>query len=242
MKLGAITITFNEERFIDACINQFDGFDIDHLILISKKPWMGDFQMDKTWLKAKMHEAAGEYVTTVVDYWPDPATQLNFGLDLMWKTGHDWVLIVDTDEFYTPQDLGILIGEIRVSKSEAIFMPNMNVYWKTPEYKIIPRQKDNPIIAIRPGNNFHSIREVGDIKKNATMAEMHHMSYVRTDEQMWKKINSFYHAPEFDKKYWYEEVWSKWDENLEDLHPVSPSQFKRAIYDPSPPEIRQLFD
>lgn len=241
MRLGAITVTFNEENLIDACINQFDGFDIEHLILVSKEPWHGNYKMDNTWLKAKMHEASNEKVNVVVDYWPSCAEQFNYGMDLMWKTGHDWVLIVDTDEFYTPMDLGIIIEELRETKAEALCAQYMSVYWKTPDFKIIPNQNDQPIIAIKSSKRFSYIRE-SDCTKQMSNAEMFHLSYVRTDESAKKKIDVFEHHNEFDKENWYNEKWLKWNLEMEDLHPVVPSQFKQAVYDPVPDSIKNLLN
>jgi hypothetical protein len=66
---------------------------------------------------------------------------------------------------------------------------------------------------------------------------MHHLSYVRTDEDMLKKISTFSHSNEFDFYQWYLTKWLNWTPERLDLHPVVPEQFKQAIYDPLPPEI-----
>jgi hypothetical protein len=63
---------------------------------------------------------------------------------------------------------------------------------------------------------------------------MHHLSYVRRDSDMWKKVSSFEAAKEFDVQAWYDNVWLKWTPDMENLHPVVPHQFKRATLNPMP--------
>ena len=56
----------------------------------------------------------------------------------------------------------------------------------------------------------------------------HHMSFVRRDDLMLRKIQMFSHADEIIKG-WYEEKWLKWEESMTDLHPLNPSTFKRTV-------------
>src|SRR3990172_10364129 len=103
MKIGILTVAFNEPEFIVPCIKQFEGFNFPHLILVSNKPWGGNYQMDNTWALAKMYNIYGD---VIIDYWPDAKSQYNYGLEFLEKQGFDWVLIVDADEFYTSVDIG----------------------------------------------------------------------------------------------------------------------------------------
>lgn len=244
MKIGIITPTFNEPDFIVPCIKQFDSFDFYHLILVGNKPWHGDWPQDHTWVLAKQQAAINSKVDVIIDSWTSCAEQFNFGMKIFEQWNYDWVLIVDTDEFYTPVSLGQLIGQLRASSADIIYAPQMHVYWKTPEYKIIPRQDDNPVIAARPNIRFNYIRspEGYEIRQEAFMNEMHHMSYVRNDAQMGKKITTFEHQHEFDREKWYNEKWLAWTPEMKDLHPVIPKQFKQAIREPAPPEILRLLN
>ena len=56
----------------------------------------------------------------------------------------------------------------------------------------------------------------------------HHMSYVRTDEQMLRKVTSFTHHVDIIKG-WYETVWLGWKDGQVDLHPVNPTSFKNTV-------------
>lgn len=198
--------------------------------------------MDNTWALAQMNLANGNVIT---DYWPNQAAQFNYGLEVLKKDGFDWALIVDADEFYAAVDIGRLIGEIRNVSHDTVALcaPDMSVYWKTPDYRIIPRQEDAPVIAIRTSAKFKDKRHIdGDHLIINSQSELHHMSYVRSDQQMFKKINTFEHSHEFDTYAWMNEVWLPWIEQMENLHPVAPKQFKRAIYHPAPQEIRRLIN
>lgn len=242
MNIGIITVAFNEPDFIVPNIRQFDGFNFPHLILVSKKPWRGDYTMDETWVRARMHLNNGE---VIIDDWPGQAEQFNTGLEIFESEGIDWALIVDADEFYTAEDIGRLVGQIRTTEYDAITATYMDVYWKTPAYKVIPDQYDYPIIAIRTNKRFRDKRHVED--NCTTVAShraitLHHMSYVRTDEQMKKKIETFEHSHEFNTDQWFYDVWTRWNPDAGFLHPTVPHKFEKAIYEPAPEEIVNLIN
>lgn len=196
--------------------------------------------MDDTWVRAKMALTNGEVIT---DTWPGQAEQFNTGLSILQDYGVDWALIVDADEFYTPVDIGRLVGQIRTTEYDAIYASHMNVYWRTPEHLILPEQYDYPIIAVRTNKRFLNKRHVDNsVTTTGTHRDlvMHHMSYVRTNEQMKKKIETFEHSHEFNKEAWYKNVWLPWNKDSRNLHPVVPTQFQGVIYKPAPEEVLEL--
>ncbi len=242
MNIGIITTVFNEPDFIKPCIKQFDGFNFPHLILVSKKPYCGDIAMDETWALAQMNINNGE---VFIGEWSNQADHINTGLEILGADGIDWALIVDADEFYTPEDIGRLVGQIRTTKYDAIYASFMDVYWKTPSHKIRPDQYDYPIVAIRTNCRFKDKRHVqSSVITTGTLKEitLHHMSYVRTDNQMKKKIESFEHSREFNTTNWFNDVWLPWNEDSKNMHPVVPQQFEAAYFSPAPSEILDLLD
>lgn len=242
MNIGVITVAFNEKELIVPCIKQFDGFNLPHLILVSKKPWRGQHVMDETWALAKMAVRNGE---VIVGEWPGQAEQFNDGLETLQKDGIDWALIVDADEFYTPEDIGRLIGQIRETEYDALLATHMNVYWKSPDYMVIPDQYDYPVIAIKTTKRFKNKRHVEDnvITTNTHRdITMYHMSYVRTHDQMKKKIETFEHSHEFDTEQWFYDTWTWWNPDATNLHPTVPQQFEKAIYNPAPDVLRKLIN
>ena len=242
MNIGIITVAFNEKELIVPCIKQFQGFNFPHLIMVSKKPWRGSYEMDETWALAKMAVNNGE---VIVDEWPGQAEQFNEALGIFEAEGIDWALIVDADEFYTPEDIGRLVGQIRSTEYDALLATNMDVYWKTPDYKVIPDQWDYPVVAIKTSKRFKNKRHVEDnVITTNTEREitLHHMSYVRTHDQMMKKIETFEHSHEFNTDQWFYDIWTWWNPDAINLHPTVPTKFGKAVYNPAPEILRNLIN
>lgn len=235
MKVGVLTNAFRERDLIAGCVDQFAGR-LPHTVLVSNKPWHGDWGPDDTYSVAIKHGAQVQ-----VGNWSTASEQLNYGLSLY--RGFDWVIICDADERYTAEDLEKFYADLSsyVGRKEigAIRSNYWDVYWKTPDYKIVPPQTDFPLVAIRPTETFGHIRSfAGNV--GWTNAHMHHFSYVRSDEDMAKKVSSFEASKEFNSALWYTMVWEKWTPEMQNLHPVNPPQFKQAVWDPCPEEIRRL--
>ena len=257
--IGVLTNAFREEKLIQGCILQFpsleselndgetfskfnfSGFGEAHIILNSKFSWGYDRRdieqavtVDNT---AAIAEALGAKV--IRKHWETEAQQFNEGLAHLEEQGCDWALIVDADERYTQNDLLNLFINLNVFKDSSIqsFKPlHWSVYWKTPDYKLIPDQSHKPIIAIRPSERFVKGR-IADCSYSFAPVELHHFSYVRDDEEIQRKIHALSRKREI-VPHWYEEKWLNWNPKTKDLHPVVPSQFNQAVYDPCPDELR----
>lgn len=233
MKVGVLTVAYNEQRFIGACIKQFKRFNLPHLVLVSAEPWHGpSYQPDGT-----VDIATSLGAEVICGQWESEAKQRNYGLNHF--SDFDWVLIVDADEFYTHDGLSELSASLETN-ADAVVAPNMAVYWKTVDYRVNPDQEDSPIVAIRPHKHFLEARQAF-VSQVDTKAQLHHLSYVRTDAEMSKKISSFEHAVDFDTERWFNEVWLNWLPGNTNLHPVNPTQFASVSYNPLPTEIQELF-
>ena len=236
MKIGAITNAFNCARWIDGCVRQFVGLDIDHMILCNHLSWNGNIDWDMNTVKLALQSGAD----VKFGFWKSAQDQFNWGLRWFEDRGYDWVMLVDADERWTARDLSILMRELAVTDREVVRAAKHLVYWKTPEYRIDPPPTDIPFVAFRPHVRVRNIRWPGSMQPLWSRALMHHLSYVRTDEEMLAKltVNDDYRGRNRAAlEWWYEERWLGWTPELEDLHPTHPSQFKRAIYDPAPAEI-----
>ena len=208
------------------------------MVLISNKPWHGSVAYDNEGYK----QARGADAI-IVDRWPGQAEQFNFGLAKLRERGFDWAIICDADEFYTPRGINLLVEDCEIYKNHfsSIRAGNMDVYWKSPLWKIKPKQIDNPVIAIRTDQIFADKRRptLSEYSSPFVDATMHHFSYVRTPEEMLKKINSFEHSNEFDTDEWYKNVFMS---NLKNnLHPVVPEQFASIELNPAPKEILENY-
>jgi hypothetical protein len=239
-KVAALTVAFNEPRLLPAIVRQFKEpyikKNIYHMVLVSERPWHGSHPYDfKTCKAAK----GADFI--LLDKWPNQAAQFNFGLSVLKEKGFDWAIICDADEFYTPVGIQVLLEDIELSTTGQLRAPYMEVYWKLPIFKIFNNQTDTPVVAIKTDQFFENKRTPSLSGYDTSSAVLFHMSYVRSNEEMRKKIDSFEHSNEFDRLNWYENVWKKWEIKNKFLHPVVPEQFSHAFYDPVPKEIMDNF-
>ncbi len=230
-KIAVLTVAFQEEKLIKNCIEQFKPFDLFHVVLSNNISWNGNLENDDTPELARKYGAG----LVVEGDWQNQEQQSNYGVNLL--NDYEWIIICDADERYMPQDLEKILELLKTANGE-ILRSNMNVYWKTIDYEIIPVQTDFPTIAVRSGISFAHARETYAPVVSWTIYPMYHLSYVRTDEEMLKKIKTFHHSDEFDVMSWYNNVWLPWEPSHTNLHPVVPEQFKQAIFSPLPKEIK----
>ena len=240
--VAVLTVAFNEPRLLPPVVRQFKKpyleEDIYHMVLISKTPWCGTCSHDDALTRNAAQGA--DYVGEGA--WKNQAEQFNWGLRALNAKGFKWAIICDADEYYQPISIKIILEEIKKFDREGqIRTPWMEVYWKLPIFRISNKQTDTPVIAIKTDQIFSNKRTPSLSEYGLSSAMLHHFSYVRSDEEMLKKIESFEHSNEFNKMEWYENVWKQWTPTMRNLHPVVPSQFNCAIYRSAPKEIIKNF-
>lgn len=230
-KVAVITNAFKETATIKNCIKQFKPFNLFHMVLCNNTSWNGNIQQDDTPTIAKK---AGAFV--VEGPFTTEAQQFNYGLSLL--SHYKMVIICDADERYEKRQIKELIEMLENCQGEAVKTADMIVYWKDINHRIIPDQNDNPTIAVKPYIRFIKARSCSAKIISWAPVTLHHFSYVRSDEDMLKKITTFSHSDEFNLMEWYNSKWINWTEESLDLHPVIPHLFKKAIYDPTPKGIK----
>jgi len=237
MKVGVVTPAYNEERLIGACIKQFDGFPIEHLVLISKTPWNGPhYPPDKTEEIAKKLGA-----TVIVGNFPPDEGQRHAGLDYFKEKGFSWCLIVDADELYTKEDIKKILNFLKDADGEIYRCDKMYVYFKNLDHIAIKKNGEDhipPVIAMKPHQRLIHIRDVNCPTANIPVT-LYHLSYIRTNNELKKKISSWGHSHEIVPD-WYENIWLKWTPETTNFHPTEPSVFHRAIKHPLPKELKEL--
>lgn len=236
MRFGVMTIAYNEERFIKACVNQFLGLPIEqHLVLVSETPWHGpQLPPDNT------DRIARDFGAVVVKgSWASEAEQRNFAMN--WLSDMDWVLVVDADELYVKASLENLLEYLSgPAEFPAYGIGRLKTYWKNTDMVIRPEESGGLIVAAKPGVNFVDKRCIDSAWSFLPPSIiMHHLSYVRTDEEMLKKIQAFEHFDEIVPG-WYENVWQAWRPGMVDIHPVSPPSFSQAKLAPLPESLKEL--
>jgi hypothetical protein len=179
--------------------------------------------------------ARSHCANVIVEYWPTEHEQRNFGLARLYLS--DWVLIVDADELYAPEDIARLIGMCEASTDIVIRTARMKEYWKTTDYAFGMSDSYSPVIAVNPKKaQFELHRQIRRFERRERESTtegidltVHHMSWVKSDEKVSEKIRSFSHADVMHAG-WYENVWLKWTPAMKIIQP--PVRL-RAIPDPA---------
>jgi hypothetical protein len=173
--------------------------------------------------------------------WEKEEDQKNWGMEML--TDVDWVFITATDMYMSKESIFTMCDFLENEKN-----PNnaygcaCKTYWKNLDTIVKP---DHPFIiaAIKHNVRFdYSSRIVGQTDhKMIPGVQMHHLSWVKTDDEVLDKIKSYTHADEVLMN-WYNEVWKKWHEDMTGIHPITPSDYKYTTNYPLPDEIRVLLD
>src|ERR1039458_8008624 len=151
---------------------------------------------------------------------------------------YDWVIWLDPDEYLTDDGWDILLAFLESAPGDAYVPTMQHTYWKS-GYEIDPPEDYKQIIATRPSVRFIDKRVVNSNYGFAPVG-LHHMSWARTDEEVWRKITHFSHAHEINAKDWYDNIWLKWQPNHTNLHPLTPPSLRRAVPTELPPDLFKL--
>lgn len=164
--------------------------------------------------------------------------QRDFGLDFIRGTFFaTHVILIDADEVYTPVNIKKLMNYMS-SPSITSFYAGCNTYWKDKEHVISPREEYKTLIAFRLFGDTKFVdsqqftRAITTAGVSVTLPDVvfEHYSYARNSEESIKrKIDGFTHRVDMVPN-WYEDVWKKWTPKMENLHPVYPPQYKKAVH------------
>lgn len=229
MKLACVSVAFCEERFIPKLIQTMQDRVDEIVVLNSIVPWNGEAQRDYT---ANIALSLG--ATVIRDSWPTEEDQRNAGQE--YCSNYDWIIVMDPDEQMLEEDWQKLINFLEVAPLDAYVTGMQHTLWKT-GYIIDPAEDYKQIIAVRPNVRFTDKRVV-NTEWGLAPTELWHFSWARNDLEMWRKINSYGHAKEFDPLKWFSEVWQS--DQLTNLHPLTPESLKEAIRIDLPEELKKL--
>lgn len=186
---------------------------------------------DKNILKQSQHVDKIELIEGV---WDTDEDQRNACLDRARQDGFDYLIIQDADEFYTAEDYQKNLLEISKKTDWELYVTPWCTFWKTLDY--VWENQDGSIIMGYPEFALNCKTDVRFTRSRRTNAEKHyqlpglcfHLSYVRTDEKMYRKIKTWSHGHQFDVDAWYHFKWRRWNETTTDLHPW-PGVVRRAV-------------
>lgn len=227
MKFGAAIPCANDTTYLPAVVGQMLKVCARVVVLRGRTSFSG------APLDLRPLPALDPRVEIVEGDWADEAATRNAGMEILRDC--DFVFCVDTDEIFSASALRFLC-EVCVQKQPRALSCRLITYWKTCDYKIDPPENLIPSVVVRQDVRFHHLRMLapGEVVLLVDRPLMHHLSYVRTDEEMRDKLRLFGHASEVVPG-WYERVWCGWDldHEMQDLHPTHPEVFKKAVFMPS---------
>jgi hypothetical protein len=242
MKIAALYCVHGEERWLPFSMRgAYDAVDSVHF-LISSRRWYGPPGDNRPLLDAiralpdplrKIRILEGE--------WSEETVQRNFSLAAAQLDGSDYGLIIDADEIYDRRQLRAML-DFAVSYPEVeCWHVRWFTYWKSLRFRIDPIEPYDPPALVKLGTcGFYETRNPVAAKHALIPPELglcHHLSYVRSDEELRRKHIFFPGQPQSMQPNWFENVWQAWDRDhdLRNLHPVNPPQFQRAV--PQPLEL-----
>jgi glycosyltransferase involved in cell wall biosynthesis len=223
MKLGAAIPVLNEWRFIPAVTGQLLRV-VDRLVLLRPSVSQSGAPVELTPVPQ-----LDDRIDVLEGNWRSEAATRNAGLEYL--SDCQYVFLVDSDEILLDADLDVL-RNLCLKAISPILAVRLLTYWKTPQFRIDPPESGTIKMVLRSDMRVHGIREVSG-SVHTTDVLCRHLSYVRTDAELQEKIRLSGHASEM-KPDWYDRVWKAWDLNpqLENLHPVHPEAYRRAIHEP----------
>jgi len=265
IRAAAIIIVYDDSRFLPQVLEDIIPR-VEHvIILLGTKPWNGP-PRNNSETYSQVIDMLGEYkgnevqnkVSLITGSWDSEADQRNFGSRvaafLPGNLTHG--LVVDTDELYHPVDLERMLIVASQNPVVPYFMAEMTTYWKSIHMMIDPPESLLVLWLVDFYRCwFHNARaaqcnvETEEEGQGAifsrNMGVCHHLSYTRTDEELFNKVTSYSHASEVASD-WLERVWYQWDAKpgMENIHPTEPTAYKRAIKAPlhsMHPSLRKIY-
>lgn len=229
MRVGLVTIAYNEERFIHPFLEHIPDWVDEKFVLVSTKPWQGEEEPRDNTAEIAMSMGA----TVIENYWPTEADQRNTGQYLC--ADYDWVIILDPDEFLDDIGWATLRQSCETKTGEAYIVRHQRVFYKNKE--VYPHTDYQQVILVKPHVTFGFARNVISGYQELPV-ELYHFSWARTDEEVWRKISHYSHADEMDIKKWYKEVWLA--NKTTNLHPKTPEALQALIPARLPQELSKL--
>lgn len=236
-KVGAVYCVYEASTFLSESVQRIYPLVDKVLFLLNFNPWYGESISEaliNTYRMILSMPDPDNKFEILSGSWKNEAEQRNMGIKILKNRAIDWCLIIDDDELFNYSELNMILNMLDEAV-HAAYLIYHQIYWKNCNTIIeglfgsfptlartdgIVTFNENRMIVIRRGHTWYTL--------SAQNIICHHMSYVRSDSDMSRKIQSFSHAKEMISD-WYENIWLKWKSSMIDLHPLNATKFKRAI-------------
>jgi hypothetical protein len=175
-------------------------------------------------------------ITIIEGIWNNEEDQRNACVDAAKADGMEILLIHDADEFYFHNEFKILVDEISFHMDIDYFTIPWVCFWKNFKYCLLSSDGQEVVgypefaINLTKGTRFERKRRPNSTNSYQLLGGVcYHGSFVLTDEEVLRKIETWGHANDFDRNSWYNRIWLNWTPEMTNLHLVSPSAWSRAV-------------
>ena len=217
---ATLTVAYNDEKVIGGMLKGVE--DLHNLVIIST-PWRGKHvQFDKT---GKIAERLGAEI--IYQDFGTEGEERNFGMEYLEKRGFKYVFIIDSDEYYTKENIYKMMKYVKEYSFESYKNRNDKVYWKSWKYYF---QHSGCNSCLRSDIRFRSKRDPDTSNYTAFGGiEMHHFTFERTEKEMLEKAET--REYEVLTKSWLEKYWINWKpgENYKNFKIVPTTEIPEEI-------------
>ncbi|MES2727590.1 MAG: hypothetical protein V4643_10850 [Bacteroidota bacterium] len=245
-KFGVMILFFDCEQFILKTIENCAPFVDKIYISYSPQPWSAyNAEAPSLYANRSNPEILKQSVyfdklELVQGVWETEEAQRNACRTKAIADGMDYLIVQDADEFYLPETYQQNIDEILANPQYNMYQCPWMIFWKDTKHVILHREhlgERNTIYAACPlfainlhvDNPFTSRRLTKDIDNKLILQGMcFHLSYVFSDEEMVRKINTWGHSHQVNKN-WLRWKWLAWNPQTKYLNPFNSTQWIKAV-------------
>ncbi len=240
-------VIYTDDWFLEDSVDSAIDF-VDKIVIArTLKPWNGQ-ERDLSETEAVLDMLQFKYGDRIEIYeaeFESEQQQRNFLLERSREEGYRGAFIIDTDEIFLEKAFRLLYDHIRSQNPKAI-RSSYYTFIKDASFTVTPPFETNLFyVSLTDNLHFTWARKI-----NAEQLVIHtddpgilHFSYLRkTDSDILNKIQNFMHNKDADWEKWYQEVYRKFNKNLQNFHPVDPQAWSGLmLFDISkfPPALRE---
>jgi len=200
-EFATCTVAYNDEELIGGMLKGVE--DLHNLVIISK-PWRGEhFGFDRTGEIAKRMGAE-----IIHKDFERQGVERNFGMEYLEKKGFKHIFIIDTDEYYTKENIYKMMEYVEGHSSKFYKSKNDKVYWKSWKYYFQHRACLNYMKSSSRFSGKRTPKGKGS-QGFPFEIEMHHFSFSCTEKKMLEKIRTREYAV-MSFKSWFKTYWKDW--------------------------------
>lgn len=255
MRFAAHILLFDCERLILRAIENIAPWVDRVFVAYSKRPWgylPGARERFKNSTDPKILRTSAHWskISLIEGDWLTEEGQRNACVERAREEGFDYLIIQDADEFFLAEEIQKNLDGIRAEPNWSYYRNPWYLFWKTCDWVLVHRRvvnyKGRKVISeahnsvlnycvcfavnLRSDVRFAKHRLPHPLDDYSLLpGKCHHLSYVMSDEEMWRKINTWGHANEFDRELWYDVKWRGWTESSRNLSPMSPVSWRSAV-------------